>query len=115
MTEPEAQLERLQKTKERLHQAAEELSLEMGGAPIVVVAGGSADHGVEATVAGWANLSDQREGRFRDVVGILQSAIQLESFFHYMEDDLFQNLKENIGRRSWLSAGGSAPSSKSDT
>ena len=60
----------------------------------VVVVGGSSEHGIEATVAGWANVTKHRESRFRDIVGILQSAVQLESFFHYMEDDLFQGLKD---------------------
>jgi hypothetical protein len=104
MSETAAQIERLRKAKARLHTAAAELSQELGGGPIVIVAGGSTAHGIDATIAGWANLVEGREGRFRDVLGILQSAIQLESFFHYMEDDLFQELKEQITQRSWWSS-----------
>jgi hypothetical protein len=54
-----------------------------------------------------------REGRFRDVIGILQSAVQLESFFHYMEDDLFQELKDKVDARSWWSKGHS-PTKQAD-
>jgi len=104
MSETEVQIARLRKAKARLHDAAAELSEELGGAPIVVVAGGSAAHGIDATVAGWANLVDGREGRFRDVIGILQSAVQIESFLHYMEDDLFQGLKGHVAQRSWWSS-----------
>ena len=70
-----------------------------------MIAGGSLEHGVEATLAGWANIVDGRETRFRDILGILQSAVEIESFFHYMEDDLFQGLKEKVDRRSWWSSG----------
>tara|TARA_R110000850_G_scaffold84956_7_gene182389 strand:+ start:425 stop:778 length:354 start_codon:yes stop_codon:yes gene_type:complete len=115
MSDSNAAIERLQKTKQSLHEAADRLSQELGGAPVVVVVGGSSEHGAEATVAGWSNLSNSREGRFRDVVGILQSAIQLESFLHYMEDDLFQGLKGKIERRSWLSSGARAQSGKSQS
>lgn len=102
---PDDTIERLRQTKQRLHEAADELSRELGGAPVVVVVGGSSEHGIEATVAGWSRLANHREGRFRDVIGILQSAVQLESFFHYMEDDLFQALKDKVTRRSWWSRG----------
>ena len=47
-------------------------------------------------------MTEERESRFRDVVGLLQSAIQIESFWHYMEDDLFQDLKNKLdGTRVW--------------
>lgn len=104
MTQSEARIERLRIAKAKLHQAAAEVSAELGGAPVVVVAGGSSKHGLEATIAGWANISDGgREARFRDIVGILQSAVQIESFLHYMEDDVFQDLKERIDHRTWWS------------
>ena len=72
---------------------------------MVVVAGGSSKHGLEATIAGWANIVDGRESRFRDIIGILQSAVQIESFLHYMEDDVFQELKEKVDERTWWSRG----------
>ena len=112
---PDDAIARLRQTKQRLHEAADELSRELGGAPVVVVVGGSSEHGIEATVAGWSNLSQHREGRFRDVLGILQSAVQLESFFHYMEDDLFQGLKDKVSRRSWWSRGRQSDSASSET
>ena len=105
MNEEPDNIARLRVAKEKLHQAAAAVSEELGGAPVVVVAGGSSDCGLEATLAGWANLVKGREGRFRDVIGILQSAVQLESFFHYMEDDLFQELKDKVDARSWWSKG----------
>jgi len=108
MKEPAEQIERLKKIKLRLHAVASELSEELGGGPVVVVAGGSAKHGVDATLAGWANTVHGREGRFRDIIGILQSAIQIESFFRYMEDDLFQGMKDKTNRRSWWSSSASA-------
>lgn len=68
----------------------------------MIVVGGSTQHDVPATVAGWANMTNERESRFRDVVGVLQSAVQIESFWHYMEDDLFQDLKDKSdGSRLW--------------
>lgn len=103
--EQQQRIERLRVAKEALHMAAARVSEELGGAPVVVVVGGSSAHGLEATLAGWANLADGREGRFRDVVGILQSAVQIESFLHYMEDDVFQDLKDKVSERSWWSKG----------
>ena len=74
------------------------------GAPVVIVVGGSTQHDVPATVAGWANMTNERESRFRDVVDVLQSAVQIESFLHYMEDDLFQDFKDKSdGTRLWSS------------
>ena len=104
MKETKARIERLQTAKARLHEAAAELSAELGGPPVVVVVGGSSKHGLEATMTGWSNLTDGREGRFRDILGILQSAIQIESFLHYMEDDVFQGLKKPVKKRTWWSA-----------
>jgi hypothetical protein len=105
MNDSEARIESLRAAKAKLHAAAAEVSKELGGAPVVVVAGGSTEHGVDATLAGWSNLVEGREGRFRDVLGILESAIQIESFLHYMEDDLFQGLKDKITERTWWSRG----------
>ena len=105
MNEQEQRIERLRKAKGKLHAAAAEVSEELGGAPVVVVAGGSAAHDFEATLAGWANIVDGRETRFRDILGILESAVQIESFLHYMEDDVFQDLKDKVTERSWWSKG----------
>ncbi len=105
MNEDPDPIERLRIAKQKLHEAAATISEELGGAPIVVVAGGDSASGLEATIAGWANLAKGREGRFRDVIGILQSAVELESFFHYMEDDLFQGLKDKVDARTWWSKG----------
>ena len=101
----EERIERLREAKQHLHQAAARVSEELGGAPIVVVVGGSSEQGLEATVAGWANICPGRETRFRDILGILESAVQIESFLHYMEDDVFQELKDKVAERSWWSRG----------
>jgi hypothetical protein len=104
MNDIASQIERLKAIRPRLHAAAGDLSKELGGAPVVVVVGGSAKHGVDATLAGWANLVEGREGRFRDVLGILQAAVQLESFLHYVEDELFQDIKGKMPARTWWSS-----------
>ena len=101
----EERIERLRQAKDRLHKAAAAVSKELNGAPVVVVAGGSSEHGLEATIAGWSNIVSGRETRFRDIVGILQSAVQIESFLHYMEDHVFQDLKDRVEERSWWSKG----------
>ena len=87
---------RLREIKAELKVMAQEISQQFNGAPVVVVVGGSTKHDVPAVAAGWANLVEGREGRFRDVVGLLQSAIQIEAFQHYMEDELFQDLKDKM-------------------
>ena len=102
MNELEVQKERVSEIKTLLHTKSREISELLNGAPVVIVTGGSSRHDVPATVAGWANMTEERESRFRDVVGLLQSAIQIESFWHYMEDDLFQDLKDKLdGTRVW--------------
>ncbi len=106
MNEQEERIDRLRIAKQKLHSAAKDVSEQLGGAPVVVVAGGSSTHGLEATLAGWANIVDGRETRFRDIIGILESAIQIESFLHYMEDDVFQDLKDKVDSRSWWSRSG---------
>jgi len=98
-------IDRCEEVKAVLHRAAQEVSEELDGAPVVVVVGGSSEQGIEATLAGWSNVVSGRETRFLDIVGILQSAVLIESFLHYMEDDLFQDLKEKVGERSWWSRG----------
>ena len=102
MDKLEIQKQRVLEIKSLLHNKADEISELLNGAPVVIVSGGSTQHDVPATVAGWANMTEERETRFRDVIGLLQSAIQIESFWHYMEDDLFQDLKEKLdGTRVW--------------
>ena len=102
MDDLETQKQRTLEIKTLLHKKAGEISELLNGASVVIVTGGSTQHDVPATVAGWANMTDERETRFRDVVGLLQSAIQIESFWHYMEDDLFQDLKDKLdGTRVW--------------
>jgi hypothetical protein len=100
----EHQKKRMREIRAQLHAKAREVSEIFQGAPVVIVVGGSTQHNVPATVAGWANMTQEREARFRDVIGVLQSAVQIESFWHYMEDELFQDLKDKTdGTRIWSS------------
>ena len=89
----EYQVKRHKEVKEILFKFARILSQELNGGPVVVVVGGSTDHDVPATAAGWANVVEGREPRHRDIVGLLQNAIEIESFQHFMQDEMFQHLK----------------------
>jgi hypothetical protein len=89
-------IKRLKEVKAILYEEAKRVSERLNGAPIVIVVGGTTDKQSPATIAGWANIVEGREPRFRDIVGILQACIQLECFIHYMEDDLLQDLKETF-------------------
>ncbi len=102
----EEQIERMRILKEKLNRAAKELSEELDGAPVVCVVGGDSTHNSPATLCGWANIVEGREGRFRDVQGILSGALHIESFFHYMEDPLFRELKELDRPQTWFSRSG---------
>ena len=68
--------------RKKLQQEAERISNENGGAPVVVIVAGSKDAGVGACTTAWANLGEGREGRMRDLLGILEAAKQIESHRH---------------------------------
>ena len=68
--------------RKQLEEHAKKISQEQGGPPVVVIIAGSANAGVPACITAWANLGQGREGRLRDLLGILQTAIQIESLKH---------------------------------
>lgn len=68
--------------RKKLQQEAERISNENGGAPVVVIVAGSKDAGVGACTTAWANLGEGREGRMRDLLGILEAAKQIEAHRH---------------------------------
>ncbi len=47
------------------------------------------------------------------IISSVVTGFQIESFLHYMEDDLFQELKDKVDARSWWSKGHS-PAKGSD-
>jgi hypothetical protein len=65
-----------------LNKKAKEISEEFNGAPVVVIIAGSKNSGIPKTITGWANLGEGREGRLRDLLGILEASKQIESLNH---------------------------------
>jgi hypothetical protein len=78
-------IEKLQvaEIKQDLNQEAERISHKYDGAPVVVIVAGSAEASVPACTTAFANLGQGREGRLRDLLGILQTAMQIETFNHF--------------------------------
>lgn len=69
------------KIKDELQSHADQIREEMGGAPVAVVVGGSDDAEVPHTVA--AMSSRKEETRLRDLLGMLQAAMQIETLKHF--------------------------------
>jgi hypothetical protein len=65
----------------RLKTEAERIGRELGGVPVVVIAAGDTDAGIPRTMTG-SNLT----GRLRDLLGILQTAIQIETHKHFTSE-----------------------------
>ncbi len=63
---------------------ADRISGKVGGAPVVVIIAGLKEAEVPRCVTVSSNLSKNREGRLRDLLGILQTAIQIESLDHLL-------------------------------
>lgn len=62
-------------------QEAKRISEKYGGAPVVVVVGGDEKANIHRTMTGsWA---PNNSIRLRDLVGILQTSIQIESWKHF--------------------------------
>ncbi len=70
------------KIKESLKLHAQKISEEQNGAPIIIIAAGSNNAGISGTITAWANLADDGNGRLRDLLGILETAKQLETLKH---------------------------------
>lgn len=67
--------------EKRLKEEANRISEEMGGAPIVIVAGGDTDANIPRTMT--ASSIKDKEVRLRDLLGISQTSIQIESWKHF--------------------------------
>lgn len=65
----------------KLSAHAKAISEELNGAPVVVIAAGSRDANIGATVTEAHIPGD--DVRLRDLLGILQTAIQIESMQHF--------------------------------
>jgi hypothetical protein len=65
----------------KLKREANRISEELGGAPVAIVVGGSTEQGVPRTMTSSSIKGD--DIRLRDLLGILQTAIQIESWKHF--------------------------------
>ena len=70
--------------KQKLTEHARNISEEFNEAPVVVIVAGLEKAGISRCMAGWANVAQgqNREGRLRDRLGILQTMIQFEFIEH---------------------------------
>ncbi len=67
--------------EKNLKQEAKRISEKHGGAPVVVVVGGKQEANIHRTMTGsWAPGNSIR---LRDLLGILQTSIQIESWKHF--------------------------------
>ena len=73
--------ERTSKEK-KLKREAQRISDEHENAPVVIIVGGSRSAGIRETMtATW--IKEGREERLRDLLGLLQVSIQIESLKHF--------------------------------
>jgi hypothetical protein len=64
-----------------LKREAERISIQHGNAPVVIVVGGSGEANIPRTMT--ASSFTRSKGRLRDLLGVLQSAIQIETLKHF--------------------------------
>jgi len=80
--------------KEEIKEEAKNLSDRYQGAPVVIIVAGSKEADVGACITGrWIPGS---ENRLRDLVGIMQTAIQIESFDHLFSQAFPRALKASL-------------------
>jgi len=77
--------------KEEITKEAKNLSDRYQGAPVVIIVAGSKKADVGACITG--RFIPDSEDRLRDLVGIMQTAIQIESFQHLFGQAFSQALK----------------------
>ena len=68
------------KIEKKLKTEANRLSKKLGGASVVIVVGGSAKPDIPRTMT--ASSIKGKDVRLRDLLGILQTSIQIESWKH---------------------------------
>ena len=66
--------------EKRIKKDADRISESMGGAPVVIVVGGDTDANVPRTMT--ASSIKGKDIRLRNLLGILQTSIQIESWKH---------------------------------
>jgi hypothetical protein len=67
--------------EKKLRAEASRISAEFGGAPVVVLVGGSEEANIPRVMTG--SCIKGADVRLRDLLGILQTAIQIESWKHF--------------------------------
>ena len=67
--------------KKRLKFEASRISEDIGGAPVVIVIGGDTEANIPRTMT--ASSIKGKDLRLRDLLGILQTSIQIESWKHF--------------------------------
>ena len=67
--------------EKKLKSEADRISRELGGAPVAIVVGGDTDAGVPRTMT--SSSINGKDVRLRDLLGILQTSIQIESWKHF--------------------------------
>ena len=67
--------------EKRLKFEASRISEENGGAPVVIVIGGDTEANIPRTMT--ASSIKGKDVRLRDLLGILQTSIQIESWKHF--------------------------------
>lgn len=67
--------------EKKLKVEAARISEELGGAPIVIIVGGSTEVDIPRTMT--ASSIKGQDIRLRDLLGILQTSIQIESWKHF--------------------------------
>lgn len=77
--------------KEEIKKEAKNLSDRYQGVPVVIIVAGSKKADVGACITG--RCIPDSEDRLRDLVGIMQTAIQIESFQHLFGQAFSQALK----------------------
>lgn len=67
--------------EKRLKFEASRISEDIGGAPVVIVIGGDTEANIPRTMT--ASSIKGKDVRLRDLLGILQTSIQIESWKHF--------------------------------
>lgn len=69
--------------KIKLVQNAKKISEELNNVPVLVIVAGSKKAGIDRCFTGYSHLGEGREGRLRDMIGILETAKHIEVLNHF--------------------------------
>ena len=67
--------------EKKLKIEASRISEEMGGAPVVIIVGGDTEANIPRTMT--SSSIKGKDVRLRDLLGIMQTSIQIESWKHF--------------------------------